>query len=319
MVFFSDFSSLLWRRLLWCKRLWWIGFCGVLCGLWFVVPWSTLAAERIVSLDVCTDQLVLLLAKKADIVGLSYLARDCTISVMCQQARHIPVLRAHTEAVLQALPSVLLVGPFEASKAQFVAKVLGTKVLVMPSVSSLSDVTVQIMRVARAVGQIARGKELVADFQKRMKQLTVPITDFAPRAVIYEANGFVMPVGSLADDVMTHAGIKNEAKALGVGSVARRVPLEILLRDKPDFLVRDDNAQGYSIAQAMLNTPLLRAAFPPSHRIDIPARLWLCGLPQTLNVLARLRRVRDQFVTKNHPLFEQHSLTNLLPFQPSSP
>ena len=318
MVFFSDFSSLLWRRLLWCKRLWWIGFCWVLCGLWFVVP-RTLAAERIVSLDVCTDQLVLLLAKKADIVGLSYLARDCTISVMCQQARHIPVLRAHTEAVLQARPSVLLVGPFEASKAQFVAKVLGTKVLVMPSVSSLSDVTVQIMRVARVVGQIARGKELVADFQKRMKQLTVPITDFAPRAVIYEANGFVMPVGSLADDVMTHAGIKNEAKALGVGSVARRVPLEILLRDKPDFLVRDDNAQGYSIAQAMLNTPLLRAAFPPSHRIDIPARLWLCGLPQTLNVLARLRRARDQFMAKNHPLFERHSLTNLLPFQPSLP
>ncbi|MBO7073194.1 MAG: hypothetical protein J6V89_06785, partial [Acetobacter sp.] len=154
---------------------------------------------------------------------------------------------------------------------------------------------------------------------KRMKQLTEPITDFAPRAVIYEAKGFVMPVWSLADDVMIHAGIRNEAKALGVGTVARRGPLEILLHNKPDFLVRDDNAQGYSIAHAMLNTPLLRAAFPPSHLIDIPARLWLCGLPQTLDVLARLRRARDQFMAKNHPLFERHSLTNLLPFQPSLP
>jgi iron complex transport system substrate-binding protein len=42
----------------------------------------------------------------------------------------------------------------------------------------------------------------------------------------------------------------------------------------------------------MLDNPELRLAFPGPHRLDIPARLWLCGLPQTLDALAALREAR---------------------------
>lgn len=324
------------RRLL----LGWLGYCGFCwllgCGLWGIMPVGTLAteraaekpaerpAERIASLDVCTDQIVLLLAKKTDIVGLSTLAQDCKVSVLCQQAQHVPILPAHAEAILQVRPSVLFVGPFKASMAQFVARVLGTKVVIVSPALSLADVAAHIMLVAQALGQDERGKQLVVAFQEQLQRLTVPVTDSSPRAILYEANGFVMPVGSLADDVLTHAGMRNAAPLLGVGSVARRVSLETILLNKPDFLVRDESARGYSLAQAMLNAPLLLAAFPPSHVVDIPARLWLCGLPQTLEALARLRRARDhyvydQVVVHGHSSRKTNSLTILPSFPPLFP
>lgn len=286
---------------------WPVARCGqaavrVGCGALVLAAWcwglsaGAWAAGRVASLNLCADQLVLQLADRADIIGLTPLARDCTESVLCDQAKQVPVLPAKAETVLAAHPSVLLASPYSARLAVRAAREAGAKVVMLPPASSLADVPVQIMRVAQAVGQVERGHQLVAAFEARLAALSIPLSPTGPVAAVYEANGLVVHAGSLPNDILTHAGLRNFATVTGMGQVGGRVPLEVLLVRRPDLLVRDKSGPGQSVAQAMLDNPVLLAAFPPPHVADVPARLWLCGLPQTMDALALLRAARDRLV-----------------------
>ena len=243
--------------------------------------------HRIASLNLCTDQLVLMLAKPENIAGLSPMVRDCQNSVLCEQARAVPTLRVSAEAVIASNPDIVLGGTYTARVAMQVARSLGLPVVALRPADKLEDIPAQIMSVAGAIGEPERGRELVASFRQRLAEQSVTAAD-GPVAAIYAANGFVTQPGSLPDDVLRHAGFQNYTARKSVGHMAK-LPLETLIANPPDLLILDRSGRGYSIAQSMLDNPVLQNAFPQAHRADIPARLWLCGLPQTLDVISRLK------------------------------
>lgn len=266
-----------------------LGLCSLLVA---ALPAPARAAKRIVSMNLCTDQLALMLADRAEIVGLSPLVQDCSGSVLCQKAQDVPVLSSTAENVIGAHPDVVLAGQFTARVAVKAAREVGAKVLTLPPASSLVDIPVQIMQVAQAVGHPERGQQMVDAFLKRLALLSISRQAADPVAAVYEANGFVAGAGSLPDDVLAHAGLRNLSTVAGI-TAAGRVPLETLLAQQPDLLVRDRSGQGYSLAQAMLDNPVLKRFFSGKHVVDIPASLWLCGLPQTLDAVALLRHARN--------------------------
>lgn len=267
-----------------------LGLCSLLVA---ALPAPARAAKRIVSLNLCTDQLALMLADRAEIVGLSPLVQDCSGSVLCQKAQDVPVLSSTAENVIGAHPDVVLAGQFTARVAVKAAREVGAKVLTLPPASSLVDIPVQIMQVAQAVGHPERGQQMVDAFLKRLALLSISRQAEDPVAAVYEANGFVAGAGSLPDDVLAHAGLRNLSTVAGI-TAAGRVPLETLLAQQPDLLVRDRSGQGYSLAQALLDNPVLKRFFSGKHVVDIPASLWLCGLPQTLDAVALLRHARNK-------------------------
>jgi iron complex transport system substrate-binding protein len=299
---------LLWRSMLLCpwgadgpfsrarvrhglSVLWGLAAAGLLvCPAWA-------GGLRVASLNLCTDQLTLMLANPADIVGLSPLARDCAESVLCVQARSVPVLRPTAEAVLTARPDVVLAGDYTARLAVMAARQAGAVVVTTAPARSLEDVAEQIRRVGRAVGQPERAENLAHALEMRLAALPRTRNASSPVAAVYEANGFVVGEGSLADDVLARAGLRNFAASAGAGCCSTRLPLERLLLAHPDLLVRDVSGPGYSLAQAMLDSPVLARAFPPPHVVAVPGRLWLCGLPQTLDAVSILRDAREQLAS----------------------
>ncbi|MBM9403596.1 ABC transporter substrate-binding protein [Gluconacetobacter azotocaptans] len=267
--------------------------CLIVIGL--VAVWGGARAQtrhRIVSLNLCTDQMLLLLVPRQDIVGVTSLAADCSNAVMCDAARGLPVIRQTAEAVIAVRPDLVLGGVYTAATAILAARETGLPVMQVPPAERLDDIPRQIREVARAVGVPERGEALAGAFARRLDALRrVPsVTD--PVAAIYGANGFVTDKGSLSDDVLTHAGLRNFTTVAGMGR-AHFLPIEMLIARPPDLLVVDRSGVGTSLAQSMLDHPALRDAFPGPHRVTIPARLWLCGLPQTLDALDRLARARD--------------------------
>lgn len=71
----------------------------------------------------------------------------------------------------------------------------------------------------------------------------------------------------------------------------------------------DPSGPGHSLAQAMLANPVMLAMFAPPHVVDVPARLWLCGLPQTLDAVASLRHARDTIVADGTKNFQNPPIT----------
>ncbi|MBB2161004.1 ABC transporter substrate-binding protein [Gluconacetobacter sacchari] len=248
--------------------------------------------HRIVSLNLCTDQLLLQLVPAPDIAGLSPLARDCAYSVMCREARSVPVIRATAEAVVAAQPDLVVGGRYTRVIALQAVRQAGVPVALFDPVERLADVADQIMAVAKAAGVPARGRALADAFMFRLAAYPVSADSGAvPSAVIYAANGFVTREGSLADDMLKRAGFRNAANEPERGH-ALALPLENLLARPPDLLIVARSDVGTSMAQAVLDHPALRDAFPPPHRLTLPDRMWLCGLPQTLDTLDRLIAAR---------------------------
>ncbi len=268
-------------------------------GLLVCPAWA--GGLRVASLNLCTDQLALMLVNPADIVGLSPLARDCTESVLCVQARSVPVLRPTAEAVLTARPDVVLAGDYTARLAVMAARQTGAVVVTTAPARSLEDVVEQIRRVGRAVGQPERAENLAHALEMRLAALPRARKASSPVAAVYEANGFVVGEDSLADDVLARAGLRNFAATAEAGCCHARLPLERLLLAHPDLLVRDVSGPGYSLAQAMLDSPVLARAFPLPHVVAVPARLWLCGLPQTLDAVTILQNAREQLAKAGEP------------------
>src|SRR5262245_53933248 len=71
------------------------------------------APERVVSLNLCTDQMLVLLAPEK-VAALTPLARDAALSFVAPQAARLPVVRASAEAVLRLHPDLVLGAPYGA-------------------------------------------------------------------------------------------------------------------------------------------------------------------------------------------------------------
>ena len=89
-------------------------FLCVMCAAAANLPCSPAdAATHVVSLNLCTDQMLVLLAPEK-VAALSPLARDPALSFVARQAAHLPVVRASAEAVLRLHPDLILAAPFGA-------------------------------------------------------------------------------------------------------------------------------------------------------------------------------------------------------------
>ena len=66
-------------------------------------------AKRVVSINLCTDQLLLLIAQRSQIASVSYLARDPMISHLADQAQGIPINHGLAEEILPLEPDLVLV------------------------------------------------------------------------------------------------------------------------------------------------------------------------------------------------------------------
>lgn len=243
---------------------------------------------RVASLNLCTDELLLMLAEPGQIIGVSPLAQDCWSAVLCAQARHVPVLTPTAEHVVAARADVVLGGTYTTPVALQAAREAGATVLTLPPATTLGDIPGQIRTIARAIGAPERGEALATAFTQRLNALSAPRRLTSPSAAIYAANGFMTGAGSLADDVLAHAGWRNYATVMRRPGAAP-FPLEVLIAQPPDLLIVDRSSPGTSLAQALLDHPALQQRFTGAHHLDMPARLWLCGLPQTLDALAMLR------------------------------
>ena len=84
-------------------------------------------AKRVVSTNLCTDQLLLLIAKRSRIASVSYLARDPLFSHLANRARDIPINHGLAEEILPLEPDLVLVGSHTIRPTTVLLRKLGIK------------------------------------------------------------------------------------------------------------------------------------------------------------------------------------------------
>ncbi|WP_439580013.1 ABC transporter substrate-binding protein [Elioraea sp.] len=238
--------------------------------------------QRVVSLNLCADQFVVALAERGRIAALSPLAADPSLSAVAADVAWLPRVRTVAEEVLPLRPDLAIAGPWGAARVAAMLEARGVTVLRLGLAEDFDAILDHLRAVAAALGETARGEALAASIARDLA--AIPPRADAPRALVWQARGFVPGRGTLPDAVLRAAGLVNAAPFAGYGFV----PLERLLADPPDLVVTAPAAGPPSLSEALLEHPALARAAIPRARID-PA--WLaCGGPQTVRAAAALAR-----------------------------
>lgn len=236
-------------------------------------PASAAPPERIVSLNLCSDQLLVVLADRRQIAGLSANAPDPDLSAVAGRVGGLPILRQSAEQLVAIRPDLVLGTP---AREHGVLVALGHdsyRTLDLGSAANFPEIAAEIRRVAAAVGHKARGEQLVRRMAAELERLPRPGRGRV--AAYYQRRGFLTGTGTLIDDLMRRVGLVNLAARLG-RPVLSGLSLEELVAARPDFLIVDaeagkDSDQGTE----MLHHPAL-AGIP---RLVLPQAWTVCGGP----------------------------------------
>ena len=243
-----------------------------------LVLWGSpaFAATRVVSLNLCTDQLLVLLAPEK-IAALSPLAGDPTVSFVAARAASLPVVRPSAEAVLRLHPDLILAGPFGAQTTVALLKAEGLTIHRITLPQTFPAIRAQTRRLALLLGVPERGAALIRAMDATLAGVPPPPR---PRtAIALEPRGFTEGPASLMGAILRAAGLTNL-------SDGKRLGAEALMRLAPDLLVVPEAPHFPSLATDLLQTPAL-TSIP---RRSLPPALTLCAGPFTAEAVAMLAR-----------------------------
>lgn len=246
-----------------------------------IVSMATAQAEpprRIVSFNLCADQLVLALADPGQIAGLSPYAADPTLSVVADKARAFPRLDWQAESTLALAPDLVLVGPNDRSATRRMLAKQGVRVVEVDLVSDLDAARRQIVDVAALVGHPDRAAGLIGGFDAARGRLEAMRDTRARTALVVERGGYTQGPQSLAAALAAQAGFVPPPDApSGYGGF---LPMERLLVLRPDVLfLKDPPVRPDDQGALYLTHPALLALYPPTRRIELPTRYSMCGGP----------------------------------------
>lgn len=237
---------------------------------------SFAAAPRIVSMNICTDQMLLALADPAQIIGLSRFARDGRLGWV-QGAQKFPVLSGGAEDILVLKPDVVTASQFDKRSTRELLKANGVNLIELPVPRSIGEVREQIREMGniaghpeRAVAEIARLDAAIVEARK-----LAGIRHF--RVLPLSRRGWVPGGDSFVGAILKEAGLTNAAGEIGV-DFGGFTSLEQIVQLKPDFLVVSDAGdRAEDDGSAFLLHPALERFYPREKRIVIPERMTECG------------------------------------------
>jgi iron complex transport system substrate-binding protein len=247
-------------------------------ALWAASAQADTAPKRLVSFNLCADQLVVALADPEQIAGLSPYATDTGLSVVADKARQFRKADWQAESTILLEPDLVLVGPNDRSVTRRMLTSQGLRVVETGFVSDLESARKQIRDLAALLGHPERGEKLIAELERARARLAAAAGKSDRTALVVERGGYTQGPASLAATLLAEAGMKPPAGApAGYGGF---IPLEKFLVLKPDIVFLKDPPSAATDQGAMfLVHPALRDLYPPQRRVALPTRYTMCGGP----------------------------------------
>ena len=239
---------------------------------------ALLAAASIASLNLCTDEYLLLLARPREIASVSFLSQDPQESPLWRLAKRHPSNRGSLEQVLAKKPNTILTMGGGGRASSLIARRLKMRSVDLRPVGVIEDVAFNLRAVAAALGDPGRAQPWL----RRLAALQKNRPQVAHDAIWVGGGGQSVGVPSVGADWMNLAGLNQRPLWAG------RVSLEDLLVRPPTVLLQSRYRSGQmSHGTAWLDHPVVRR--PKSRRLAVDGRAWTCMGPLVIPEIERLR------------------------------
>jgi iron complex transport system substrate-binding protein len=197
-------------------------------------------AERIVSVTLGTDEILLTLVGPERLIGVTYLATDPSISNAADLAADVAnIVEADPEQIIALTPDLVFVETFTDPAVIDQIESAGIPVFVVGSLDSIDGVRGNILVLGQLTGDEARAQEMVDEMDAALDAITQALEGAgeAPLNVLYLApDGWVAGSATTLDDIIVHAGGVNAAAEAGLESW-QQVSEETILTLDPDVIL----------------------------------------------------------------------------------
>jgi len=268
-------------------------------ALWASAPASAPPSgkpRRIVSINLCADQLVLALADRDQIAGVTRNATDTEMSGEAAKARGLPVIKNSAEQILAIDPDLIVGMPASRSAPMRALKGHKYNLLDLDTANTVDEIYASIRQTAVAVGHPERGEALIANMQARLARIGKP--GGGKVAAYYQRRGFMTGTGTLIDDLMQRMGLVNLAAKLDKPPLSQ-LSIEEMVAAQPDYLIVESATDRIADqGTEMLHHPAI-ANIP---RISIPQAWTVCGsaayVQAAEGMATQLARLQDRTHTR---------------------
>ena len=199
--------------------------------------------QRIVSLTVFSDDVLIEVVDKKRLVAVTTFAEDKDISNIADRVADMPnKIALNVEIVLSLKPDLVLVANWSDADNVKQLRNLGVAVYLMESALTVDTIAEKIRTLSKIVGETEKGEAVIADMNGRLKKVTDKvnaISDVRRLSVLdYAVWGTAQGEGTSWAEVVAKAGLINSVGDLPVNDWGQ-VPLskEKLIELDPDIII----------------------------------------------------------------------------------
>ncbi|KHL26299.1 ABC transporter substrate-binding protein [Croceibacterium mercuriale] len=242
----------------------------------------------IVSLNPCSDQLLLALVPAERIAAISHYSQAAgATSMPLDVARRFRTTGGTAEEVIALAPDLVVATSYTPPATRAAFERAGLRTLYLDSPTTIAGSKAQVAVLAAAVGASGQGMAINARIDRALAEARW--TGAQVPALLYISGDLATGDGTLLHEMMQMAGLRNAAADYGL-ALTGTLPVETILAHPPALILRPD-AEGRTAA---IRRRLLARTDAGTQEVAFPRELINCGGPTIPAALARLATVRRQ-------------------------
>jgi iron complex transport system substrate-binding protein len=249
--------------------------------------------QRIVSLSLCTDQVLLQLVEPERIAAIAYLSQDPIYSYYWQLAKNINTHAGLAENIIPLKPDLIIGSAYTTGNVVHMLSQLGYQTTTFPSPTTLQQAEQYTRDIGIAVGEPERAEQLIKTMRQDIATAKAITADKPEQlAISYGPNGFTAGKNTLKNEIINAAGYRNLATELGIDYYGN-VSLEQLILSNPDIIIVDEDIPDQnSLAQRITTHPILKQLMHNRDTPSMPTNHWICPGPLASKAILTLAEQR---------------------------
>lgn len=269
--------------------------------LWLVVVFATplqaqesmrpqsVVPQRIVSIGLCTDQLLLMMVERERIASVTHSAANPEESYMVAAVGDITLNYSGVEEIIALDPDLVVGSPFASQDTARLMRELGYRVEMSTPPRTLAALRESILQFGVWTGSEARAQEIVNTMDRRLAEIHNAYGHKPQRSImVYSPNGYTIGSDTLEDEIFRAAGYRNLAAEMGISGF-QTISLEQLVAAQPDFIQIDNYIYNQnSLASSYINHPVLKVMMPDERRLYMPTIWRDCAGPMAVDAIEYL-------------------------------
>lgn len=255
--------------------------------------------QRIVSLSLCADDLLLDLVPDARIAAVSYLAADARYSRHAQRASTLRLHHGFAEQIVALQPDLVLAAEYEQGRVTTLLQQLGYPVHVLATPTQLADVAGAVRALAVRLGVEREAEVKLQHWQQSLQRYnpseTKQTEDAAstPLAISLAPNAYTPGQQSIKNELLRWTGYRTASDVLGLPFDQALSLEQIVLLAPARIFLEEQQGNRAALAYQLLEHPALReSAGAEQAPVAINSANWLCpgfGLADAAAQLAAAR------------------------------